>query len=302
MEEKSLKLTQGALITAVFGVLMFLNRQTGTLLEGLLMYVIPLPLAIYGAKYGLGASAPVMAAMSMLAFLLSTPASAISAVMELLIGLVFGICLYRRADPGKTLLAVMLMSVTVVLFDLFIISMLFGMDINAQSLEMQKALTEAAQKQGIAIPEELLGVNYMKRILIISMGIAGAIQGFIIYTVGLLLMRRLGMHVQKPRSIYELHPPAWTAWAAAICYFGYGISMGRGGEESFAQMILMMLGMIGSMFLILFGYLAGNLLLRRMIPEHRFICALLSFLLCFMVPPLAMIVGFMYITGIGMHA
>ena len=53
----TLKITTGAMIIAIFAMLLILNRQTGLFFEEFFVYLLPLPMAIYTAlydwKYGL---------------------------------------------------------------------------------------------------------------------------------------------------------------------------------------------------------------------------------------------------------
>ena len=50
---KTNKLVQGALITALFGVLAVLNTMTGTMFDSLIGYGMAIPMAIYSYKTGL---------------------------------------------------------------------------------------------------------------------------------------------------------------------------------------------------------------------------------------------------------
>ena len=52
MNQKTLKITYGAMIVALFGVLLLINRQTGGMFNGILMFLLPIPMVAYGARYG----------------------------------------------------------------------------------------------------------------------------------------------------------------------------------------------------------------------------------------------------------
>ena len=69
MNKKSLKITTGAMVTAIFGVMLLLNRQTGGLFGDIFVFLYPIPMVAYGAQYGIKSALPVLAAMSLLSFL-----------------------------------------------------------------------------------------------------------------------------------------------------------------------------------------------------------------------------------------
>ena len=54
------------MLIAVFGVLILLNRQTGGLFEEAFVYIFPLPMTAYSAKYGLRSGVPVFIGMVMI--------------------------------------------------------------------------------------------------------------------------------------------------------------------------------------------------------------------------------------------
>ena len=52
MDSKTLKITTGAMIVAIFAILLLLNRQTAGFFEELFVYLLPIPMVAYSAKSG----------------------------------------------------------------------------------------------------------------------------------------------------------------------------------------------------------------------------------------------------------
>ena len=52
MNIKTRKLTFGAMVVAIFGVLLLLNRQSGGLFSDLFLFILPIPMTAYAALYG----------------------------------------------------------------------------------------------------------------------------------------------------------------------------------------------------------------------------------------------------------
>lgn len=296
MSENTLKLTQGALITAVFGVLMFLNRQTAGMAEEILVYVFPLPMAIYTAKYGTAAGLPAFAAMTLLSFLLGTPASAIYAAMYVAVGLVFGTCLHKKADSAVTMLAVMVSATAVNIINLVFLASLTGISFSKEVEEYRNMIREAAAAAGVTFPEQILSFAYLGRLLFISMTAVGALQGFLICQIGLLIMRKLRQNVPAPRGFFDIHPPVMTGYAAASAFLVYTFVFGIAPENSILQTAVMALGLFGYLYLLFFGFAGAVLIFRGLFGGHRILSSVLSLIAVFLLPlPLA-VLGFVYIS------
>ena len=57
MNQNIRKITDGAMMAAIVGVVLIINRQMAGLLQDLLLFVFPLPMVFYAAKYGMKQSA-----------------------------------------------------------------------------------------------------------------------------------------------------------------------------------------------------------------------------------------------------
>jgi len=318
MNNNVLKITQGALMTAIFGALVFINRQTAGFLQEVLVYIYPLPLAIYAARYGVKTGLIAAAAMTGLSlFLGATPTYAFYAITSLLTGLALGGCLYHKASAGKTMFAVMLVSIVANLTDLLFAAFLSGITLENQAVEMQTMMQEAlgqykdlmfgtaATSENAAAIDQLTGMiekvftrDYIKRIIIISTVIFGIVQGFLIYELSLLIMRRLRIRVPKPVSLYEFRPPVWTAYAALALFclylFGYQLVM----DNTELRNAFMTAGLCGYMYLVIFGIIGGSLLLKRFMPRSKVLPVLLALLAVLVLPYPVMIVGFLYVSGL----
>jgi len=306
MDQKTKKITQGALITAVFGVLVYLNRQTAGLFEGVMIYLYSLPITVYVAWYGLKAGITVSVAMALLSFILGTPTYAFYSCMCILIGLVFGQCLYKKASAEKTVLWVMLMSVIVNMLDLVAMVFISGISLDTEANQMLEAFDQAMNMMGSQMPveatkqmEAVFSLESIKRILIISKALAGAIQGFIIYEIGLLIMRKLRINVPKPKAIEELKPPKWTAYVALGGFWTVNLLLQRFLVSEQAQNIGMIVSMMFYLYLVIFGVIGAYVFLKKRMPKHKIIAFLISLVGMLMLSYVMMIVGFLYISELG---
>ena len=240
---KTQEITFGAMIAAIFGMLLLLNRQTGGMLEEVFLFAFPIPMVAYSAKYGWKKSLPVFAVTVLIAILCGTFSGFFYAASESFIGMVYGAMLNQKKDPGKTLFLVMVLSALANILSSVVLASLFGINLQTEMKEMQKMMIDTMEKvygsQGmmagaaagtdtasmVEAMKSIFNVNYLLRIYIISMILLGVIQGLIIYQLSLIILRRLKFQVQKPQPLLQFYPPVWTGAVALTAFLCYFISM-----------------------------------------------------------------------------
>ena len=286
----------GAMMTAIFGVLVFLNRQTGSMIEGTFMFMFPIPMIAYAVQYGWKSSMPVFAAMTLMAVLFGNPTSIFSAVMQITVGLVFGGMLYNKADPTKTLFIVMLISAVGEIGSVVVSSFLYGYDLNTDVAEMQDIISQAMAQSGVEMPTDIFTADYLKRLLEIALVITGALRGFIIFEVSLLLLKKLRFPVSRPKSVLYYYPPMWTGVLALLLFMGYNYTYVTPLGDERLQNALQTLGICAFLYLLCFGFLAVMLLARIYISSKPLVGGVLGFLAVMMAPQIALLLGFFYVS------
>ena len=154
MNENTQKLTFGALLVAVFGVLLVLNRQTGGMLEETFIFLFPIPMVAFSAKYGLRDSLPVFVCTILISIFCGIFTSAFYAVAQSFIGMVYGSCIHAKRDTTRTMLLVMALSVVSNLLSSVVLASLFGINLQEDIKLMQDSMNEAIAKFGANMPAE----------------------------------------------------------------------------------------------------------------------------------------------------
>lgn len=297
MEKRSIVITTGAMVTAIFGVMLWLNRQSGNLFQEIFIFLYPIPMVAYGAMYGIKNGAAVCASMSLIAFLLGDFTTIFYAVTQAVIGLVFGGCLHHKVDMTKTLLAVMLLSAFVNLLNTVFLGFLFGIDINREVTEIQGMMKTVFEQTGQVALENIMSLDTLKQIFIVSMILSGFMQGFIVYEVSLLLLRRLRFHVQKPKSVFLYTPPKWTGYAALLAFMVTNRSLIQPFANVTLQNTTLTVGVLAYMYLICFGFIAILRILKTAFPNGGRWGIIVCILLIFIMPLAEAMMGFIYIVS-----
>ena len=283
------------MVTAIFGVFLLLNRQTGNFFQEIFLFLYPIPMVAYAALYGWRSGLPVLAAMSLLSFLFGNFTSIFYAVTQAFIGLIFGGCLYHKADMTKTLFAIMGLSSLVSILNTVVLGFLFGFDLNQEVAEMQAMMNSIFEQAGVAMPEMIMTTNYLKQIFVVSMVLLGIVQGFLVYEISLLVLRRLRFPVQKPKSVFLYSPPKWTGYGALLAFMLYNTSLVHPMENEMLQNVSLTAGIFSYLYLLCFGAIAVVLMIKVRFRRAGALGAVAAVAGLLLFPLLIMGTGFFYL-------
>ena len=300
MNQKTQELTTGAMFTAIFAVLLLLNRQTGGMFEGFILYLLPIPMVGYSSRFGLRSGLPVLAAMGLISIFVSTPTAIFYALTEAAIGLVMGSSVHAKKDPTKTLLLVMVLSALVNVVDTILLVTIFGYDLGAEITEMKTMCLDllgksSADATAISAMQALFTDQFLLKMMVISLVLSGLIQGFIVFEVSLLILRRLKFQVPKPKSVYLYYPPMILGILSAAAFLGYSYGAGLKGKiPELYLSILQILGICGYLYLLILGALGFMLLWKAYLRKGQVLSFFIAMLLLLIFPMAVMILGIFY--------
>lgn len=288
---------------ALFGLMLFADRQTGGLLQGAFILALPIPMTAYSVRYDLRASLTVCACMCLISIFFGTFTTVFYACSQSLLGLIFGALLRRKVNPTQVLFCVMLLSVVSTVLNLILDMALFGYDLTAEIQELLQLMTNAVQTAGNAMPEyaeaaeqtiALFTPRYIGQLFILSMLLCGLVQGFLIYQLTLLLLKRLHFPVERPRSLFSYYPPRWIGFLSLALFMGYSASLVYPLADGLRQSILMLLGTAGFLYLAAFGFVAVLLAVQRYLPSIRPAGGLVGLAAILLLPQGVMLLGLFY--------
>ena len=297
MNTKTQELTYGAMIVAIFGVLLLINRQTGGFLEGIFMFIFPIPMVAFSAKYGWKDSLPVFVCTALLSFLFGTFTAIFYAIAESFIGMVYGSCIKAERDMNRTLVLVVALSAVAELLCSVALASLFGIDINQDIMAMQEGMNQAFEQAGMDTATGILSYDYLRRMYVISMGFMGAMQGLIVYYLSLVILRKLRYPIKKPQPLTQYYPSKISGFIAAFLVFVYIYSFAKPFANPTVQDIAQSAGICGVIYLIFFGYIALLMVCRVYLRLPRAVGFILSLLITFTISYIPIVAGYIYISG-----
>ena len=285
------------MIVAIFWILLLVNRQTGGFFEGFFMFVFPIPMVAFSARYGWKDSLPVFVCTVLIAFLFGTFTAIFYAISMSFIGIVYGFCIKEKKDMNRTLLLVLFLSAAAELICSVALASLFGIDINADIMAMQEGLNQMFAQAGVNVAEGFLSYDYLRRIYIIMIGVLGAAEGLIVYYLSLMILRKLRYPISKPLPLTSYYPPKISGYIALALVGVYIITLTKPFENEIAQNILQSAGICGVIYLFFFGYIALLMVCRVYLRLPRVLSMLLSLFLPLSITYIPILMGYFYIAG-----
>ena len=297
----TLKITTGAMIIAIFAMLLILNRQTGLFFEEFFVYLLPLPMAIYTALYDWKYGQMVFIGMTAFSFIFGGFTTIFYAISSSLIGLVFGTMVCRKADPTKMLIIIMVFSAVSNVISSVALASLFGYDIDMSLTEMKSMLTKTLDAGGYGALGEFYTMDLLKQLFVFSMAIMGLVQGFIVYRLGLLIMKRLHISVGRAVPLLEFYPPSITGIIAMAAFLSGIYGMTKQNTSPLYVNVAQGLWVLGFFYLAFFGILCAVLFIRKYITQNKALIAVLTVFAYLFFSQYLPFFGFAYIT-FGLHA
>lgn len=316
MNQKTRQITYGAMLIAVFAIIMLLNRQTGGLFDNVTLFILPIPIAAYATLYGGRSGVTVFVCMCIVSFLFGGYTSMFYGISAALIGLVYGICLHRKANMTRTLILVIAMTVVTELISIVLIAAISGIGIDADIQYMQEAMNQAAVEYGMELPDAIIGESSLRRMFMFAVMASGVLEGFVTYGLTIMVLKRLRISVPSLTPITSIYPPAWTGLLAGGLWLFYSavlnqqVAIERGTADGTVDSILnrcinnayalstvQIVGLMCWLYLAVFGLIALSMILTKYVTKSKAVIVILSLMAFMVFSNLLVWAGVFYISG-----
>lgn len=287
------KLTDGAMMAAIIGALLLIDRQMAGFISGTFLFLFPLPMVFYSAKYGLKQSLMVLAAVFILLFMLSTPQTMFFIGCESIIGMVYGSSIYSHTDNRRIVIRTLIMGALVELLAMVVFAAFFGIDLNMEVGEYKDMLNTLAPGAVDIMPNP---DSTLKTMIVFAAALTGVLEGLITHMVSRMMLKRMRVPLPESKPIYLYYPPKFTGYLGLVGMLAYFYSMQKVMANELLQNVMQGLGMLGFVYLIAMGVIGLLIILPLTHPNLRKWTPLIVFALLFLAAFALAIFGFLYIT------
>ena len=296
------KLTQGAMMLAIIGALILIDRMTAYWFTELIVLMMPIVIIMYATMHTLKDGAMLCVGLLIISFLLGNFQFTylIYVPVGIFTGMVYAWGITKNFDRRSLMLSAIITYTIGELIATFIVYPLLGFPISRMIQEYQAAFGEASKMTGFDYKAlfESIGMDMGKLIgvlYIFSTVLMGAMEGVLIHLLSIFLLKRFKIKDLGTTNIYNVkpNPPLGYLSLMAVCG-SYAIKL---VNNETLYYVIMILSVLGAMVLFYYGYifliLFGAMVLKRNVGG-------LFILLAVLFPPLFTVlltIGFLYATG-----
>lgn len=295
---KTRKLTQGAMLLAIIGALMLVDRQLSFLFEDLIVLLVPVVIVIYSAMYEIKDGALFSFGLVVLTILFGSTTSYIYMPISVVVGLGMSFCVKKNFDRRKiALMAIILFTIGEVIAT-FVVFPLLGIDLASQI----KELSDLLSKNGLTSSLQLMGINipsFLAVVYVATTVIIGMLEGYLTSLITVLLLKRLKVKDIGISNIMDLK----ISPLASYILFGLSILMfinlqGLREKYEILTYVLMCVSVMASLILAYYGYIFLLIYGKLSFGKKSVIFIILFVILMFPISVIVlMIVGFLYGAG-----
>lgn len=284
------RITDGAMMLAIVGVFMVVDRWLGGLFGDMVLFALPLPLVFYTAKYDYKSGLMVYVALLILSVILATPQMVMYVMMESLLGLIYGTGIYHRQSSSRLLGMSIFCGCIINLITTILFAKFFGYDV----MEEMEALSEVAGMiQGLN-PAMLPGI--LRVAVVMSSLLLGLMEGYLTHVFSRVLLHRLRFDVPGPEPLSAYRPKRITGYIALVLVGLMTVSTSGSIANEFLRDLCMMLGGIGMLYLLVYGYIGISVCLKALFPHMKWAIVIIELGLIMFASMLVVLFGFLYVT------
>ena len=301
---KTKKLTQGAMLVAIIGALMLIDRQLSFIFSTYILLIIPVVIAIYGVMYEIKDALVMCFALLVIGVLFGTLATYIYMPISIIVGLLVSWGIKKGLDRRKiNLLAAIAYVISEVLVA-FIVFPLCGVSVSSQLASLQEGFNMVAKVYGVAGSLDMMFASVsmlLTVVFVVATVITGVLEGYLTGLLTVLLLKKLKIKKIDLNSPLDIKMPVYLAYILILfCVCGLFAYRIQGLEENYPALVytLICVAIIASLILAYYGYLFIIIYTNIRTGKQN---GLLVLLACVLLFPLSyvilIVVGFLYGAG-----
>lgn len=211
MKSKTRAISEGAMMLAITGMLLIMNRQFAGMFETL-MFVLSVPITIYTVKYGMKMGITLSVSASLLSFMFATPTSIFYLISSIVIGLAYAFGVLHNWKNGLLLFISVLGNLIVTIITVIIMGAIFGYDIEEEIRLFSELVPDVGSMDLQSIVTVVVFLSYL--------GIA-IMQAMITHMISIEMMKRFKIKVIQMKNAFDLQFPKWSAVIIVVSYILY---------------------------------------------------------------------------------
>lgn len=231
MNLKTKAISEGAMMLALMGIILLVDRQSAGMFE-LLLFLVSIPVLVYTVRYDIGMASTLGIAAILLGMITGTFSALFYLTGAILMGIIYGYGIRHQWSNLFLLSSVSIGNLLITFITMFLLADLFGFDLEAEVTVMMQMFESV---------ETNIDMRQMVWTSIIFANVAMSIlQAMVIHLYAHRLLKRLRLPYRRLKSIYEIHFPKWVFFVTVLVY-GLYLGMGMMKVSTIASQIILFL-------------------------------------------------------------
>ena len=299
---KTKKITQGAMMLAIYGALVLIDRITAFWFTELVVLIAPIIIIMYSSMQSLKDGIFLSIGVIIMGFLLGNfnTTYLIYVPVGIVTAMAYSLGIYKNLDKRTLLFISVSVYVVGEVLAYYFIYPLLGFPVSQMIAEYKLVMQSASKTSGFNYMEMFskVGLDFDKMIVIIyciSTILMGAMEGLIIHILSIFLLKRFKIKDLGTVNLWESKPNKVVAYismgAMSLLYLKDFIT------NETAYYIAITIALFGCLILLYYGYvflvLYGSIVLHKNVAVFFVLIALFAPLVLIVL----MILGFLYAAG-----
>lgn len=187
------QITRGAMMCAIYGLLLFLNQQTALTIETSANWLFAFPILIYTSMYGNYGGGIVSLAMILMTFLFGGFTTWFYSWSAILIGYLYGSGVYHKRSHMSNFLLTAILSIIATALIIYLWAGIFGYDVNTDFKDIVA----------------LFPTIHLRVLVFLFVIVLGTMEALAIHMVGLMICMRLKIDMVPIKPITKMLAPRW---------------------------------------------------------------------------------------------
>lgn len=223
---KTKELTRGAMVCAIYGVLLFLNQQTALTIETSMNWVFAFPILIFTSMYGASIGSVVAIAMVLMTFLFGGFTTWFYSWTAILIGFIYGIGVKSKWKHTTNFAITAILSIGSAALIIYLWAGIFGYDLATEFASIMAFMPSI----------------HLRVLVFIFVLLLGILQAFCIHMIALMVGLRMNIEMRPLGNIRDFRSPRWVGLVSVVVLVAYFLlqNMVNSNTKDIIQIITIM--------------------------------------------------------------
>ncbi len=199
------QITQGAMVCAIYGALLFLNQQSALMIETSASWIFAFPILIYTALSGFKIGLLVSFCMGIMTMFFGGFTTWFYSWTSILIGFIYGIGVFKKNKNMTNFIFCFILSTLANLMIILLWSGIFGIDFY----------------EDFSLISEFIPFISLKVFTYLMIGCLGLLQALCIHLVSLMICMRMHIDIVPIQPLYKIESPRWVGLASGLIWIGF---------------------------------------------------------------------------------